>query len=467
MHMKNMLLHLLMLSTSFLFAQKNYQIFQPNLTRNVIIYTPRNFNPNENLPLVINMHGFLTTNSFQMDYTKFNNTADTARCIVAYPQGKDLRWNSGTFFGVPSAADDVGFLADVMDLSAVLFNTNLRKVYAAGYSAGGFMCYKLACDLTNRVAAISPNVASMLFDNLATCVPARPMPICAFNGSADPITAYNGIPFNFPGIDSVKHFWQIKNNCDQIPVTDTLPDLQNDGTRVVRYTYTNCTNATQQVFYKVLNGGHTWPGADDVFLGLIGKTTRDIDMNNTAWNFFKTKEIPIQLVCDVPQNLQAVFVSVDSVQVSWEAIAGVNTYRVALVDDSDRVHFFETNGNEMGLTLNPAKRYKWNVASVCSSGFHNWTTTQNLNQLPTSLKNVSNQILHVFPNPATDVLHIDLRQNQIKSAQVIIYDEVGKVVYQEEKSLVNTLDISFLAAGNYFLEIKSLSDLYIAKFIKS
>lgn len=73
------------------------------------------------------MHGFLTTAQFEMDYTQFNKTANTARCIVIYPEGVDLRWNSGTFFFVTSTVDDVGFLGNLMDRAAVLYNADLKK----------------------------------------------------------------------------------------------------------------------------------------------------------------------------------------------------------------------------------------------------------------------------------------------------------------------------------------------------
>ena len=307
-------LFLLIISVLFFevsFSQKYFQTRWQNRPRNVIVYLPKNFSASENLPLVINMHGFTTTAQFQFEYTQFHKTADSVRCIVIYPEGVDLRWNSGTFFGVTSTVDDVGFLSDWMDRVAVLYNADMKKIFSMGYSAGGFMSYKLGCDLTNRLAAIGPDVASMVSDNLNSCVPARPLHIAAFNGLSDPITSYGGIPGNFPSIDSVKHFWQIKNNCDVLPIIDTLPDLKNDGTRVVRYTYQNCSQNVQQVYYKVINGGHVWPGSNDQFGGILGKTTQDISMNNEAWNFFKSKEVPIAVRCDAPFNLQSMAVSAD------------------------------------------------------------------------------------------------------------------------------------------------------------
>lgn len=41
----------------------------------------------------------------------------------------------------------------------------------------------------------------------------------------------------------------------------------------------------------VVNGGHTWPGADDFNIGLpIGLTSKEININEYIWNFFERLE---------------------------------------------------------------------------------------------------------------------------------------------------------------------------------
>lgn len=448
-------------------AQINFQTRWQNRLRNAIVYLPRNFSASEKLPLVINMHGFLTNARFQFDYTQFHKTADSVRCIIIYPEGVDLRWNSGTFFFVSSTVDDVGFLADWMDRAAVLYNADLKKVYAMGYSAGGFMSYKLACDLTNRVAAIVPDVASMVTDNLNSCVPARPMNIAAFNGLSDPITSYTGIAGNFPGIDSVKHFWQIKNNCDIEPVIDTLPDLRIDGTRVVRYTYQNCGQQVQQVYYKVINGGHVWPGAANIFFDVLGKTTQDISMNNEAWNFFKTKEIPLSVQCDAPANLQATTVAIDSFLLSWNGVAGVAAYKVGIADDSNRVTFYETTNTSIGVKINPLRQIKWNVASLCSSGYHNWNTSRELNYTATGIKQYNVQKITVFPNPVSETLNVDIPKMISGKLSFSVYNAVGEeVLRQPSLSPDNKINVSNLAKGWYQLVIRGEEKMYETSFVK-
>jgi polyhydroxybutyrate depolymerase len=466
---KIILLSLVFVYTAqILSAQKYNQIRWQNKPRNYIVYLPKNFNASENLPLVINKHGFLTTSQFQMDYSQFNKFADSVRSIVIYPEGVDLRWNSGTFFFVSSDVDDVGFLSDLMDRAAVLYNADMKKVFATGYSAGGFMCYKLACDLTNRVAAIAPNVASMVFDNLNSCVPARPVNMAAFNGLSDPVTTYNGIPLNFPSIDSVKHFWQIKNNCNVLPMVDTLPDIRNDGTRVVRYTYQNCDDNAEQVFYKVINGGHVWPGANDIFFGILGKTTQDISMNSVAWNFFKTKEVPANVRCDAPSNLQATVITNDSFVVSWSPVVGVAKYKIAIADDSDRVTFYETSNTSLGIKINNSTRlYRWNVASLCASGYHNWNSTRNLNNIITSVKTNSIQTITIYPNPAKDYILLDLPKNRSSNLSVSIFNVLGEEVLKTNTIPENnSIDISQLPVGMYQLTSLFNDNNFVTTFIK-
>lgn len=466
--MKKLLLLLLFVSglISAIQAQMNFKTRWQDKTRSAMVYLPKNFSTSEQLPLVINMHGFLTNAQFQFDYTQFHKTADSVRCIVLYPEGVDLRWNSGTFFFVSSNVDDVGFLGDWMDRAAVLYNADLSKVYSMGYSAGGFMSYKLACDATNRVAAIAPNVASMVNDNLNSCVPARPISIAAFNGLSDPITSYFGIAGNFPGIDSIKHFWQIKNGCDINPVIDTLPDLREDGTRVVRYTYQNCAQNVQQVYYKVINGGHVWPGASNIFFDVLGKTTLDISMNKEAWNFFKIKEIPQAVRCDAPQNLRATSVAADSFLLSWDVVPGVLNYKIGLADDSSSVTFYETSNTTIGIKINPLRQLKWNVASLCSSGYHSWNTTRPLNFTLTGIRmNVARQ-MSVFPNPCINELTLDIPQQIFSDWKVTIYNVLGEMLPELTELSGNKIDISMLPKGWYQLFLSGGEDNYATSFVK-
>ena len=65
----------------------------------------------------------------------------------------------------------------------------------------------------------------------------------------------------------------------------------NDLCKPVKITYTNCEGQNNVIVYKIIDGGHTWPGADaSIVTGLLlGRTNQDINAGVETWNFFKTK----------------------------------------------------------------------------------------------------------------------------------------------------------------------------------
>ena len=58
-------------------------------------------------------------------------------------------------------------------------------------SNGGMMCYRLAAELSDRIAAIAPVAGTMA---IAEAKPNRPVPVMHFHGTADRI-----VPFAGPG----------------------------------------------------------------------------------------------------------------------------------------------------------------------------------------------------------------------------------------------------------------------------
>ena len=52
--------------------------------------------------------------------------------------------------------DDVGFTRALLDDLATVTNVDAKRVFATGISNGGIMCYRLASELSDRIAAIAP-----------------------------------------------------------------------------------------------------------------------------------------------------------------------------------------------------------------------------------------------------------------------------------------------------------------------
>ena len=98
-------------------------------------------------------------------------------------------------------------------------------------------------------------------------------------------------------------------------------------------------------------------------------------------------------------------------------------------------------------------------------------TTQNNFQTVVSTKHENDDAnqLSVFPNPANEMLNINLHNASIENC--IISNAIGQIVYNGAKE-INAhhkiqLNISNLNAGVYFVKVRSSAGSYAAKFIKS
>ena len=69
-----------------------------------------------------------------------------------------------------------------------------NRVYATGFSDGGFMDFQLGCNLANRIAAIAPVGAEMAKSQEEFCKnwTFRPVPLLMINGTEDPVLPYKG-----------------------------------------------------------------------------------------------------------------------------------------------------------------------------------------------------------------------------------------------------------------------------------
>src|SRR4051794_37336403 len=84
-------------------------------------------------------------------------------------------------------ADDVAFLGKLLDGLGTLVTADAKRIYACGMSNGGMMCYRLAAELSDRIAAIAPVAGTIAIEESK---PKRPVPVIHFHGSKD-----NMVPF--------------------------------------------------------------------------------------------------------------------------------------------------------------------------------------------------------------------------------------------------------------------------------
>ena len=258
--------------------------------RSYLVHVPLGYAPTKPTPVVLIYHGAWSDAWIMVNFCGLNQKADSAGFVAVYPNGMGFGmmrfFNAG---GAPSAkADDVKFTAEVLDDLATVINVDAKRVYATGMSNGGMMVYRLAAELSDRIAAIAAVSGTLCIDQPN---PKRPVPVIHFHGAADTIVPFNGpngrTPrfLKFQSVDATVRTWVKLDGCPEEPKITSLPDIAKDGTTVTRKVYGPGKDGAEVVLYVIEGGGHTWPGHEPM-VGFLGKSTKNISANDLIWEFF-------------------------------------------------------------------------------------------------------------------------------------------------------------------------------------
>ena len=296
----------ILLFVGFVFSSSAQQTINASIThdgieRDYIVYVPEIYDGSTAVPLVLNFHGFGSSASQQMFYGDFRDIADTEGFLLVHPEGTTFIgnqfWNVG-FPGLSSTIDDVGFTEALIDELATLYTIDLDRVYATGMSNGGFMSFLLACQLSEKIAAVASVTGSMTQDTFDDCNAQLPTPVLQIHGTEDDVVLYNENNLSLP-IPDVISYWVDHNNCETTPTTTTLPDVDvSDGSTIEYSVYEDGDNGITTEHMKVIGGGHTWPGS---VLNSAG-TNQDIDASMEIWLFFSRYDINGLLSTDDYEN---------------------------------------------------------------------------------------------------------------------------------------------------------------------
>lgn len=286
-HFRSISIVIVSSSLIHLHAQVPGTIQHDGITRDHIIYVPGSYQPGEPTPLVLVLHGFTQSAELIMDVTGFNAVAEANDLIVVYPNGISNAWNTNSGATGGSTADDLGYLAALIDSIFSTYSIDQARVYSCGFSAGGYMSHRLACESPRCFAAIASVAGTMSTGAADACAPAHPTAIMQIHGTSDAIVPYTGSAFSGISVDELVAQWQDQLNCAENPQVELLPDMDsNDASTVERSIFSPCDDGSELVLLKVIGGGHQWPGTTALFGG-IGTINRDIDASEQIWEFFE------------------------------------------------------------------------------------------------------------------------------------------------------------------------------------
>ncbi len=252
------------------------------------LYVPDQYEPGKALPMVVEFHASSSTPDWQGQLSTFETLAASAGFFIARPEALYTRESDGRIsWNVDRAedgVDDVRFVRQMIDEIRKQYTVDPNRIYATGFSGGARMSSRLACDLSDLIAAVGP-VAGIRYPD--KCSPSRPVPVIAFHGKQDGINPYD------PPADSPAHWrmsvedairgWVDQNECRDAPSETAV------SSTVTRISYRGCAGGAAVDFYRSDDGGHTWPGtplAETLQRIGMGFTNSEVDATRLLWEFF-------------------------------------------------------------------------------------------------------------------------------------------------------------------------------------
>ena len=255
------------------------------IERTYNLYLPAEHDGLDPIPLVFNFHGFTSDPAQQAFFSQLSLVADNAGFAVVYPAGIENSWNAGICCGdaMEQAVDDIGF---ARSLAAALGETlciDERRIFSTGMSNGGYMSYRIACEVSDVFAAIAP-VAGVLGIPPESCNPERPVPVMHFHGTSDGLVLYEGGgTTGAPGVRETVTGWAERNGCEGEPMVTFEVDP------VTCETWSDCAEDSEVVLCTAEGVGHCWPGQEFCPFGM---STTAIHASEAMAEFFAQHPMP-------------------------------------------------------------------------------------------------------------------------------------------------------------------------------
>jgi len=265
--------------------------------RSYLLHVPPSYDGHRRLPVVLAFHGGGGSAENQARVSGFGDLADEQGFLVVYPNGtgrwfeRAFTWNGGGCCGYAQQqnVDDVGFVRALIGQLELEFSIDPHRIFATGLSNGGIMAYRLACEAADLIAAIAPVAGTQM---AADCRPTEPVSVIHVHGTEDQHVPYDGgvgddslTRSNFASVPDTIAFWILQDHCPSR--SDPTQDAD-----VVHLAYAPCAGGTAVELYKIVGGGHAWPGSSGPAWPGGDAPTESISATELIWEFFASHPKP-------------------------------------------------------------------------------------------------------------------------------------------------------------------------------
>ena len=259
-----------------------------DLERSYLLHVFPNLEASTPVAVVFMFHGS-TSAALQFLPFGFKELADEKGFIIVRPNGTssslsyplERSWNAGTCCDDPvkNNIDEAAFIHEILSDLESIVTIDPKRIYAHGYSNGGMVVYRLACEMSETFAAISPYAGALIY---RPCQPQQPVSILAIHGEKDATVPFDGgfgvgirdMAEGFPSTMEVIETWAQFNGCTESSQIETGDD------NITHAIYANCEAGSVVEFITIQDQAHEYP------------SITVIPMSEVIWDFFEAHPKP-------------------------------------------------------------------------------------------------------------------------------------------------------------------------------
>ena len=196
------------------------------------------------LPVLLHFHGWGRTGAGPVYNGRISGATRRRGVLLVAPTGRNKTWD----FRRPHSAD-VAFANTVLKDVATRYPVDATRVYVSGYSFGGLMAWRYACESGNAVRAVMSVSATLLTEGMC---PQAPAEFREVYGLKDTVLDF---PFGPDGDTTFPvQFWRTQYGCVAAP---DISDYAITRDRTYRRNVWEC--GENRVTLDVHPGGHLIP----------------------------------------------------------------------------------------------------------------------------------------------------------------------------------------------------------------
>ncbi len=265
----------------------------------------------QNAPVIFMFHGGGGSALGILEDAQWNDLAQRENCIIVYPEGtrehpdqlasfigNPQNWNDGSpredvIGAIRRNANDTAFFAAMTEYLKGNYPVDPGRIYAAGFSNGASMVFRLAYEFPDTLAAVAVVAGADWRDPTQIYSANRAVPLLYITGDQDPLNPIDGGK-TYLGRLYVGTKLSVAQQIEvwvqrHVQLSGLLPDeyQEENADGVIRRVYTNSQGISLIKYVIITRHGHHWPGGSRVLPARIaGPVAFSCKANEEIWSFF-------------------------------------------------------------------------------------------------------------------------------------------------------------------------------------